>query len=74
MAQEPSTNEDDRHEDGPEFDLLETVQLVWLPTTGLVVGRTEYVHRDNQYQVQYVNTSGDLRTSWVYGDCIDHLN
>lgn len=59
--------------DGWEFDLGEHVTLLWSGGAGQVIGRTEYVHRDTQYLVQYVNADGELVDGFFYDDALDHL-
>ena len=65
--------EDGGTEEGWDFDLGEHVRLLWTPNTGQVIGRTEYIHRDVQYLVEYTNADGRLVAQWIYGDAIDHL-
>ncbi len=54
-----------------EFDLGDVVTLLWSGASGQVIGRTEYVHKDQQYLVEYVNDVGVLTQQWVYGSAID---
>ena len=56
-----------------EFDLGETVVVLWLvETTGLIIGRSEFLRADQQYQVEHSDANGRLTTVWVDGDAIDH--
>lgn len=74
MAQEARKDSaDDVAAEGWEFELGETVNLLWLPTAGAVIGRTEYCHQDAQYLVEFVNTNGELVKRWVYDIAIDHV-
>ena len=59
--------------DGWDFDLSERVTLLWSGAEGSVVGRTEFIHQDVQYLIEYVDTAGRLTRQWVYEDGIDHL-
>lgn len=59
-------------DEGWEFDLGDRVTLLWSGKSGQVIGRTEYIHRDVQYLVEFANETGELVTSWLYGDAIDH--
>lgn len=55
-----------------EFNLGETVSLLWLPEVcGRVIGRSESIHEDQQYLVEYATLDGDLLRRWVYGVAID---
>ncbi len=70
MAQETGAN---IPEEGWDFELGEHVTLLWCGSTGQVIGRTEYIHRDVQYLVEYVNAAGVLTQQWLYDDVLDHL-
>lgn len=55
-----------------EFDIGDTVQLLWSPSTGLVKGQFRAMNADDQFLVEYVDNNGMLVTQMIYGDCIDH--
>lgn len=56
-----------------EFELDETVVLLWLiDATGMVIGRSEFSRKDDQYLVEYPDNAGRLARTWVSGDAIDH--
>ena len=58
-----------------EFDLDEVVTILWMfDTTGRVIGRTEYVHEDSKYLVEYPSPSGELKRAWAYAEALDSVN
>lgn len=57
-----------------EFALDETVTLLWLiGTTGLVIGRSEFSRKDDEYLVEFTGADGRLVTTMAPGDALDHL-
>lgn len=56
-----------------EFDLGETVRLLWRPTDGVIKGRTEFTNEDEKYFVELVDDLGHLVSIWVYGDALDKM-
>ena len=57
-----------------EFELDETVTLLWLiGTTGLIIGRSEFSRKDDEYLVEFIGADGRLVTTMAPGDALDHL-
>lgn len=54
------------------FDLGETVRLTWNNHTGLVVGSGQYIHKDCEFLVEYVNDAGELVCAWLHEEMLDH--
>jgi hypothetical protein len=58
-----------------DFDLEETVTLLWLiNTTGLVIGRSQFMRKDDEYLVEYPDGVGRLTQTWVPGDAVDKVS
>lgn len=55
-----------------EFEIGETVKLLWSGDFATVTGKMRCMHQDDQFLISYVDNRGMLVSHLVYGDVIDH--
>lgn len=64
----------DSEGDGWDFDLGETVLLLWSPgLEGMVIARKEHLHEDTKYLVRYTTADDRLVEQWLDSTPLDHV-